>query len=54
MKPDQVRIEQTMNGGFYAHNLTTKDRMMHYIRKTKRGAIGHAKSLWPKCEIVNP
>lgn len=49
----KVEIRQTANGGWFAYNLTTKEDTGHYIRKTCRGAISHAKRLWGgEIEIV--
>ena len=41
-----VSIRRTVNGGWFAYNHTTKENTRHYIRKTRYGAVNHAKRLW--------
>jgi len=53
----KVRIRQTERGGWLAFNMTTGEDTNHYIRKTCRGAIGHAKRLWGTnldIEVIKP
>ena len=48
----RVRIRRAAGGGWFARNLDTGEDTRHYVRKSRRGAIGHARRLWGKIIIV--